>query len=107
MFTKIKIDSNNEFKVGQKRKIQTKDEFAPIKLQKLEIKDEHSCNEEKFKCDICELVCKNKSGLSNHKNTHLTDKEKQNPECFVCKQKFETRHLLQMHIQNKHTNFVF
>ena len=67
MYNKIKKDSLDEIKVGQKRKCQYNDELTPVKVQKLEIKDENICFENEFKCDVCALVCKNKNGLSVHK----------------------------------------
>ena len=77
MYTKIKVDSLDQTKVGQKRIFQNNDKFTKIKVQKLEIKDkikdEKICYEDEFKCNKCETVCKDKKGLSCHKNNHLTE----------------------------------
>ena len=44
-----------------------------MKVQKLETKNENICAKDKFQCEVCTTVCKNKVALKNHQYQQHND----------------------------------
>lgn len=60
-------------------------------------------SETSFICELCGRVLKNAGNLKSHMTTHLPKEQRQNYECYLCKQTGLLKRGLQKHMQVFHT----